>query len=373
MTAPSERPTVLLVDDETTNLKLLREILRSDYELLFARNCAEMFTLAAQQPDLILLDVMMPDMDGYTGCFQLKANETTRDIPVIFVTAKMETEDEVRGLESGAVDYITKPVQPPVVRARVKTHVALRRAKDLIARQNQEILDQNRALKQAAQLRDDVDHIMRHDLKGPLNAIIGIPGAVISSGSMTPQQTDLLKLIEKSGYTLLDMINRSLDLYKMEQGVYPLEAGPVDLLVIFNRVFAEIQKMIQAKKLSVDIRLNGKPTTSEDHFFVSGEELLCHSMFSNLLKNAVEASPVGQSLSISLEQGERARISIRNQGSVPPSIRETFFEKYVTSGKRAGTGLGTYSASLIAKTLGGTIDLDTTVEGETSLIIHLKA
>ncbi|MEO5340761.1 MAG: hybrid sensor histidine kinase/response regulator [Magnetococcus sp. MYC-9] len=369
-----ERPSILLVDDEPTNLKLLREILRRDYDLLFAHDCAEMFQYVVKKPDLILLDVMMPEMDGYAGCARLKADEATRDIPVIFVTAKIEMEDEIRGLEVGAVDYLTKPVQGPVVRARVKAHLALRHARDLIARQNQEIREQNEALKQAARLRDDVERIMRHDLKGPLNAIIGMPGVLISNGPLNAEQEQFLRVIEASGYRLLEMINRSLDLYKMEQGTYRMDARPVNLLVVLERVLTELQRPLRVRQLSVSMRVNGQPAVPGGEFFVMGEELLYHSMFSNLLKNAVEASPAGQPLVIGLEQaGEQSVIRISNQGSVPVAIRDNFFGKYVTSGKQQGTGLGTYSALLIAKTSGGALHLDTTREGETSVVAHLKS
>ncbi|MEO5362348.1 MAG: response regulator [Magnetococcus sp. DMHC-8] len=369
----TKRATILLVDDEPANLKLLREILRKDYDLLFAHNCAEMFQCVVKQPDLILLDVMMPEMDGYAGCAQLQANETTHNIPVIFVTAKIEMEDEIRGLEVGAVDYLTKPVQGPVVRARIKTHLALREAREIIARQNREILEQNEALKQTAKLRDDVEHILRHDLKGPLNAIIGMPDVLISSGSLNADQEQLLRLIEDSGYRLLEMINRSLDLYKMEQGIYQLEARQVNILLILDRVLTELKKLIHGKQLSVNTLVNGRAVVPGDEVFVAGEELLYHSMLSNLLKNAIEASPVEQSVVIGLEQGGQSVIRISNKGSVPVAIRDNFFGKYVTSGKRQGTGLGTYSAMLIAKTSGGNLLLDTTKEGETSIIIHLKA
>lgn len=368
----SKRPTILLVDDEPTNLKLLREILRKDYDLLFAHNCAEMFKYAASQPDMILLDVMMPEMDGYTGCAQLKANEATRDIPVIFVTAKIAVEDEIQGLDVGAVDYLTKPVQGPLVRARVKTHLALRQARELIAQQNQEILEQNKALKQTAKLRDDVEHIVRHDLKGPLNAIIGMPGVVLKEGPLTETQKKFLHMIEQSGYLLLDMINRSHDLYKMEQGVYQIDAKSVNMLIVLDRVLTELQQQIHKKTLSVNMMLNSKPVVAGDLFLVSGEELLYHSMFFNLLKNAIEASPAKQSVLISLEQEEQPLIRISNKGSVPVDIRDNFFGKFVTSGKRQGTGLGTYSAMLIAKTLGGDLLLDTTRDDETSIVIQLK-
>jgi len=126
------RPRLLLVDDEPTNLQVLRHILQEDFRLLFATDGARALQIAQQQrPDLVLLDVMMPQMDGYTVCQALKADRATANIPVIFVTALTEAQDEARGFDVGGVDYITKPVSAPVVRARVRTHLSLVRTEEL--------------------------------------------------------------------------------------------------------------------------------------------------------------------------------------------------------------------------------------------------
>ena len=129
---PSRRPTLLIADDEPTNLQVLRQILQADHRLLFAKDGAKAVELAhAEKPDLILLDVMMPNMTGHEACRALKADAATREIPVIFVTAMADTEDEATGFELGAVDYIVKPVSPPIVRARVRTHLSLVRMDEL--------------------------------------------------------------------------------------------------------------------------------------------------------------------------------------------------------------------------------------------------
>ncbi len=134
MNQPNTRPLILAVDDEASNLQLLRQILQDHYRLLFAKDGARALELARQeQPDLVLLDVMMPGMSGYEVCAALKANPATASVPVVFVTALTETDDEVEGFEAGAVDYITKPVSPPVVRARVRTHLSLVRMEELRA------------------------------------------------------------------------------------------------------------------------------------------------------------------------------------------------------------------------------------------------
>jgi putative two-component system response regulator len=128
------RPLILAVDDEASNLQLLRQILQDHYRLLFAKDGARARELARQErPDLVLLDVMMPGMSGYEVCAALKAHPVTAAIPVIFVTALTETDDELEGFEAGAVDYITKPVSPPIVRARVRTHLSLVRMEELRA------------------------------------------------------------------------------------------------------------------------------------------------------------------------------------------------------------------------------------------------
>ncbi len=134
----NEQPRVLIVDDTPGNIKVLHNLLREDYALSVATSGAEALEIAfsGDRPDLVLLDVMMPDMDGHEVCRRLKADVRTRDVPVIFVTAMSEVEDETKGFELGAVDYITKPIRPPIVEARVATHLELARTRQELARQN---------------------------------------------------------------------------------------------------------------------------------------------------------------------------------------------------------------------------------------------
>jgi len=129
------RQRVLIVDDQPANIRVMAELLQGEYELFFATSAAKALeVVAANDIELVLLDVVMPDMDGFETCRRLKADEKTARIPVIFVTAREETHDETRGFEAGAVDYIIKPIVPPIVRARVRTHLELKRARDLLER-----------------------------------------------------------------------------------------------------------------------------------------------------------------------------------------------------------------------------------------------
>ncbi|RSM21501.1 response regulator [Aeromonas salmonicida] len=154
----SSKPTVLVIDDIPENLTLMYQLLKDDYKVKGANGGERGLTLAeTANPDLILLDIMMPEIDGYQVCQQLKSNPATSDIPIIFLTAKAERVDEHKGLKLGAVDYITKPINPEVVKARVKTHVSLKVASDILKDKNQ-VLEQeverrtNEALRQKEEL-----------------------------------------------------------------------------------------------------------------------------------------------------------------------------------------------------------------------------
>ena len=131
-------PKILIVDDTPDSIKILMETLKNaNYDILAATNGKRALEVATnQKPDLILLDIMMPEMDGYEVCEQLKSKTTTQNIPVIFITARDDEEDETKGLELGAVDYITKPISPLIVQARVKTHLKLKLAYDRLEQQN---------------------------------------------------------------------------------------------------------------------------------------------------------------------------------------------------------------------------------------------
>jgi putative two-component system response regulator len=154
------QPHLLLVDDEATNLRVLKQVLQDDYRLTFAKSGAEALRLVQlDKPDLILLDVMMPDMTGFETCKRLKAEADSKAIPIIFVTALKDAMDEAKGLELGAVDYITKPISPAVVKIRVKTHLSLVQA-DELKRTRLEVIQR---LGRASEYKDNETglHVMR--------------------------------------------------------------------------------------------------------------------------------------------------------------------------------------------------------------------
>ncbi len=366
MDPESTKAKILIVDDTAEYIDILMDLLRDDYRLVPARSGKAALKIAASKnpPDLILLDIMMPEMDGYEVCKILKTQDHTKDIPVHFLTAKNDESDEIKGLNLGAADYITKPFSPLIVKARVENHLELKRARQQLKEQNKELLD-------AAQLQEDIELIIRHDLKTPLNAIIAFPDIILNKLELKPECAKYLEVIRESGLKMLYMINLSLDLVKMERGRYELSPEPVNIISLINKILKETERLVRVKQISTQLLVNGLAVADES-FFIQGEELLCYSMLANLINNAIEACPESGNITIYLDNRETPEIKIRNEGEVPEKIRDTFFEKYVTAGKGGGTGLGTYSAKLIATTLKGEISLDSSEENYTSVLIRLS-
>ena len=223
--------------------------------------------------------------------------------------------------------------------------------------------------KKAELLREDVERMTRHDLKSPLTAVLTLPQLLRREGNLTDRQCDMLELMQHAGYRMLNMINQSLDLYRMERGVYELSPAQVDLLPILDNISGELRGVIEARELSLNIEVRGTVRGDADVFTVRGEEMLLYTMLSNLIKNALEASPQGGRVVIGLREGTTLDVTVSNAGAVPAAIRPRFFEKFATAGKKDGTGLGTYGARLIAETHGAKIAMTTSEERGTIVTV----
>jgi two-component system, sensor histidine kinase and response regulator len=361
-----EKPTVLVVEDSPEDISVLTEILREQYHVRIATGGEDAIRIATCDPvpDLILLDVMMPDMDGLEVCRRLKRDDAARAIPVIFVTAKGEAADESLGFAVGGVDYIAKPVNPQLVRARVKVHLELKQARD-------DLEGQNEMLVQSARLREQVEAINRHDLKNPLMIIMSVPHVILSDAGLSDANKKLLGMVEAAGRQILEMINRTIDTYKMEMGTYVLNAAPVDVVAVIEHIGAAFHELSEAKGLSVDVSVRGHPLEQGAVFHVLGEDLLVYSMIANIVKNAIEASPQNGRIDVSLTEGDAATIVVHNGGAIPRDIRGRFFQKFATANKEGGTGLGAYSAWLMVRTMNGAIRFETSEEEGTTVTVTL--
>ncbi|ABK44302.1 amino acid-binding domain sensor histidine kinase [Magnetococcus marinus MC-1] len=229
----------------------------------------------------------------------------------------------------------------------------------------------NKALEETVLLRENVERITKHDLKGPLNSIIGLPDVLLEDATLDDEKRAMLHTIQSNGYRMLEMINRSLDLYKMEIGEYRVNKVQVPIGYIMRQLISEFGRMAAAK--GVDIVTQVEPKNIHlDQVFIYGEELLTYSMFANLLKNAIEAVQQQSGvITVKVMKAAQVVIRIHNPGAVPEEIRSRFFEKYVTAGKSDGSGLGTYSARLISETLGGNIAMQTSEEQGTTITVTL--
>jgi DNA-binding response OmpR family regulator len=351
--------TVLIVDDIPTNIEVLAGVLKDDYAIKVAINGKKAIEIAnAFHIDLILLDIMMPVMDGFEVCRQLKANPKTADIPIIFLSARDGAPDVVGGLRLGAVDYVSKPADPTILKARISTHLLLSTAMHDLKRQNT-LLAEN------AHLRENVERMTQHDLKSPIAVALHGSQALLAS-DLDALQRDNARMIETAATNALEMINRTLDIYRMEKGEYEPALQAVDL----NALLAKVARQIELAFASRDISVRVAPTSEA---VCLGEPILCYSLFNNALKNAAEASPAGGKVAVEVAPGYgNLHVVIDNEGEVPAARRERFFDKYAGSTKIGGTGLGTYSIRLMAEVQGGEVAMETG-EGRTRLTVTLPA
>ena len=352
---------LLVIEDDAGVADYLRQgLTESGYAVDVARTGPDGYAMAAMGTyEVILLDVMLPGMDGFDVARLMREHPTSQTIPIIFVTAMASTDARLKGLDLGAVDFITKPIDPATLKPRVRNfmrYVQLR--KDLQAG-----LD---SMVETAALREDVERITRHDLKAPLAGALGLVQALMADDSMGRRQVEQLRLMEDSVMQVLGMINLSSELYRIESGRFVLRAQPVPIGELLRRI-AEMHRITFAEKrlaiaVDTDVAVGATPPLA------LADATLCYSIFQNLLTNACEAAPAGSRVSIQLHEQDPLRIVISNHGAVPVAIRERFFDKFVTAGKAQGTGLGTYSARLLTEAQHGSIALEVLDESDTTRI-----
>jgi len=355
-------PTILIVDDTPDNLHLLAHLFKEDYQVRVANNGekALAFCCSDDPPDLVLLDIMMPGMDGFEVAQRMREHPSAESIPVIFVTAMSGDDARLKGLELGAVDFVTKPIDPAVLKPRVRNFMRYVNLRKQMQADFDNMLD-------TARLHEDVEHITRHDIKGPLAGVISLIQALAADESMSRSKlTEELHLIEETTQQVLDMINLSSQLFKIESGAFVLDAKPVNVDDLLRRIVELSRASFAGKNLNVLVK-TGIPSGSGLPQAL-GDATLCYSLLQNLVKNACEAAPAGSQVSVTVHDQDPLQIIVENKGAVPEEIRERFFEKFVTTGKQNGSGLGTYSAKLLTEAQGGQIRLDVADDADTTTI-----
>ncbi|MBF0260480.1 MAG: response regulator [Magnetococcales bacterium] len=375
--------TIMVVDDDPVTRIFLDEWLRQEgHRVVLSADGREALRFLDENTcDLILMDIQMPIMDGYQTTQQIKARmRPGENVPVIFLTSVQTDRELARCLECGGDDFLNKPPSPVLLKARIQVWLQRTELANRLAHShaelriaNQRLTSLNLELREAEKLQQDVDRIVRHDLKTPLNSITGYSALLLDDRTIPSSQREKIQIIYNSSINVLHMINLSLGLFQMERGEYRCKAEQIDLLAILRTIRLHLSPSLFGTGLTIRIIMNGRDADESDQFMVLAETVMCYSMLSNLIKNAVEASPSNQVVTITLIDGNDLNcLVIHNQGAVPIAMRDRFFEKYATSGKVGGTGLGTYSARLIARTLGGDIQMRSSEDAGTELRVTFR-
>jgi CheY-like chemotaxis protein len=351
---------LLVVDDTPENLQLMVPLFSRDYRVRTATDGARAMAICEgnDPPDLVLLDIMMPGLSGFDVARKLREHPATEALPIIFVTAMDDGASRIHGLELGAVDFVSKPIEPEVLRLRVSNfmrYVALQK-------RTQGEVD---ALMEVARLRDEVDQITQHDLRGPLAGIASMTQLLLQDGLFSELERSYLTSIAASAHQALDMISLTSELYKIEAGQYELKAEPFDVTGMMRELADLTRSETRSHRITVSVSV---PDETNPEILVLGDKVLTRSVFHNLLRNASEAAPPDTRIEISIKDGPMVEIRIKNRGAAPPAVRERFFDKYVTAGKRKGTGIGTYSAKRLTDAQGGAIAVQVDDQEDTTEI-----
>ena len=345
-------PNILLVDDTPANLQLLSDILRRKGYTLRPAPSGKLALRAAQAapPDLILLDVRMPEMDGYEVCERLKADPVLKPIPVIFLSALSETADKVKAFEAGGVDYITKPFQIDEVLARVETHLELQR-------QRRQLEENYEALRRLESLRDSLIHMVVHDLRAPL-VVVGDFLALLQkceSQNLSSNGSRFVLQARRAVDELVEMVSSMLDVSKIEAGELKLNCSRCRLDLLLREVAGGLDPLGDSAEIVLEV--------PEQPVEVSADAVLLSRVIRNLLANALRfASGRGSVRAVVSSSGRDARVAITDNGpGIPPEYHEKIFEKFgqvENVSAATGTGLGLTFCKFAIELHGGSIGVE---------------
>ena len=362
---------ILIVDDVVSNVLLLKILLTNEKFQVCTANCGNMCIeqAKAEKPDLILLDVMMPDISGFDTAVILKKDPATADIPIIFLTALNNPSDLVHGFQVGANDFLTKPFNKEELVVRVMHQITLVAAKRLIQKQNEE-------LRATIKNRDKMYSVIAHDLRSPMASIRMVLNLVVSSMSpevIGPELFELLDKANKESEECHDLLDNLLKWTKSQTGRLNVLLQDLDL----NDIVPGVVDIFEMIALTKKIKLHYVGTQTP--LVVRADNDMLKTIVRNFMSNAVKFSPEGSVIDISMkEEGGFAKVSVRDHGVGISSDRlGNIFHKgestYGTSGEE-GSGLGLQLCADFAHKIGGDVQVESTLnEGSTfSVFIPLK-
>ncbi len=320
--------TILIVDDEEVARDILQGFLfRGGYQLAFACNGQEALTYVEESPpDAILLDVMMPDIDGFEVCQRLKASKQWRHIPIILITALGGREDLIRGLEAGADDFLFKPVNDLELRARLRSLLRIKKQYD--------------ELQANLEMREDLAHMMVHDMRTPLSAILGYSELLLLQQSLMPEYADSIAKIHSQAQRLNSFINDMLMVAKMEAEQLILNRTEVDPSQLIRKVKESHEVTAASKRITLKLDL------PEETRQISLDNNLFERLLDNLISNSLKYSPpdIEVTLRLAYPAGgtPQLRLQVLDQGDgIPEEDRDRIFDKFkVAALKEKGSQVG---------------------------------
>ncbi|MDM8540303.1 hybrid sensor histidine kinase/response regulator [Desulfococcaceae bacterium HSG9] len=370
---PEERTEfkILIVDDNPKNIQVVGNLLRLEgHPTAFAFNGKQALEMIkADNYDLILLDIMMPGMDGFEVCEALKKEERTKDIPVIFLTAKADMDSIVKGFDLGAFDYVTKPFISQELLARVRSRLKMKSLNDELKRRYLEI-------KELEAVKETMTQMIVHDMKNPLNIILGYADLlqINEAVSADPQASKYITSVIKSGRTMLEMVMQMLDIARLESGQMNLKIENIAVAEIVNEAADNMRPLL--KEASVVL----KRCLPENIAELRADRKLLRRILANIIGNAIHYAPQDTAVTLSaVRQDQDILIEITDQGpGIPSEYHEAIFEKF-TQGKkdaarhRHSTGLGLAFCKMATEALGGSIGVESQVDKGSTFWLRLPA
>jgi signal transduction histidine kinase len=351
---------LLVVDDDASNRDVLsRRLTRQGHTVVTANSGPEALQVVRGGDfDLVLLDIMMPDMDGYEVLGQMKADARLRHIPVIMISALNEVQSVVRCVEAGAEDYLAKPFDATLLKARIGACLEAKRGRDRETVLFEQLQNNYEHLQELETLRDDMRNMIVHDLRTPLTAVIAGVEMLEKYGALNPTQQEMMTIAAGGGRTLLRMINDLLDVEKMESGSSLLQYEELSPATLVASALLQVTSLAEEAGTTLVTEIAGGMRR------FSGDENKLTRTLVNLIANAIKFTHAGTvTIAASPHDGKSIRFAVRDTGQgIPADAFERIFEKFgqVDSRNKVGTGLGLAFCKLAVEAHGGLIAVEST-------------